>query len=54
MCGWGLASRSTWESGVTLYPKLSIMPSSALEWKASREYLPSGLVWRLRSPLKGA
>ena len=54
MCGQGLVSRSTWERGVTLYPKLSIVPSSTLERKASWEYLLSGLVWRLRSPLKGA
>lgn len=53
-CGWGLAGRSTWKRGVNLYPKVSTVPSSALGREASWEYLLSGLVWRLRSPLKGA
>lgn len=51
--GWGLASRSPWKRGMNLHPKLATVPSSAQEWETSWEYLPRGLVWRLRSLPKG-
>lgn len=38
---------------MNLYPKLSIVPSSTWGREAGWEYLLSGLVWRLRSLLKG-